>query len=76
MRDTFLVAHNLPRLDALVVNKETGEVGDSFYAGGRKGLTDEQVHELLEHERQKVYEFTRWDEIVQNLRRHYGIKTP
>ncbi len=72
MRDQILAPHRLPRIDALVVNKETGEANDTFFAAGREGASDEDYAALLNAEREKVYAYERWDEVLGNLQRHYG----
>lgn len=72
LRDQILPKHNLPRLDALVVNKETREAGDSFYEGGREGISKEDYHDLLESERQRVFDRDDWDALVRRLQLHYG----
>lgn len=72
LRDQILPNHKLPRLDALVVNKESKEAGESFYAGGAEGIDKSDFHDLLEWERQKVYEYERWAEVIPRLRVHYG----
>jgi len=71
LRDQILIKHGLPRLDALVVNQETHEVGSEFYAGGREGINDTDYRQMLNEERKRVYDYERWDEVVTNLRRHY-----
>ena len=40
LRDQILLRHDLPRLDALVVNAETKEAGASFYADGREQISE------------------------------------
>lgn len=72
LRDEVFLRHNLPRLDALVVNQDSGEAGESFYQGGRESLDDEAYHELLEEERGRVFAFQRWDDVVANIIKHYG----
>lgn len=72
LRDEILRRHDLPRLDALVVNQETMQVGEMFYEGGRDNIDDELFDDLLAGEREKVYAYDRWDEIVTNLHNMYG----
>lgn len=72
LRDEILLRHNLPRIDALVVNQDTHEVGEKFYADGRGDLDEETFRQLLDDERERVYRFDRWDEVIQRLREHYG----
>lgn len=72
LRDEILLRHNLPRIDALVVNQNTHEVGDKFYADGRGELDAATFGQLLEDERERVYVFERWDQVIQRLREHYG----
>jgi hypothetical protein len=72
LRDRILLEHHLPRIDALVVNQETGEVGEHFYAEGFGSMSAEERTSLLDYERQKVFDYPRWDEIIGNLQRHYG----
>lgn len=72
LRDRILLEHKLPRIDALVVNQETGEVGESFYADGFQGMSMEDRRSLLDHERELVYAYPRWSEIIERLRCHYG----
>lgn len=72
LRDNLLPKHNLPRLDALVVNKNTKEAGEQFYEDGRGKMSDEDFKALLEVEREAVYAYPNWDKVVANLRSHYG----
>lgn len=72
LRDRIFAEHHLPRLDALVVNKESREAGSSFYAGGRDNLSDEQYRDLLDYERKKVFDYAKWDEVVLKLQERYG----
>lgn len=53
LRDKILIPNNLPSLDALVVNQETGEVGHMFYEGGRIEMDDAAYRELLDDERSR-----------------------
>ena len=73
LRDEILVRHNLPRLDALVVNQDTAEVGEMFYKGGRGELDDETFGDLLSHERKRVFEFQNWDKVIANIISHYTV---
>ena len=72
LRDNLLPKHNLPRIDALVVNKETKEAGASFYAGGRDGISNADYRDQLAFERRKVYKYEKWDEVVARLHAVYG----
>jgi hypothetical protein len=72
LRDDILAKHQQPRLDALVVGKESGEAGNSFYAEGREALSDANDNELLNDGRQRVFAYGRWDEMVKRLQLHYG----
>lgn len=67
-----MAAHNLPRLDALVVAKDSGEAGHDFYDGGREGISDEDYHSMLEDERRRVYDFADWDATILRIQAHYG----
>lgn len=71
LRDDILERHNLPRLDALVVNQDAKEAGESFIKGGRQGLDDETYHALLEDHRQKAYDYPDWDGVTERLIKHY-----
>jgi hypothetical protein len=71
LRDEILERHRLPRLDALVVNQDAKEAGESFIKGGRHGLDDETYHDLLEDYRQKVFEYPNWEGVVERLVKHY-----
>jgi len=73
LRDRILIQHQQPRIDALVVNQETREVGDSFYAEGFGAMTIEDRRALLDFEREKVFTYENWEKVIQNLRRHYGV---
>lgn len=72
LRDHILPKHNLPRIDALVVNKESQEAGGNFYECGKGNLSEDEFHNLLDWERQKVFEYGRWDEIVPRIQALYG----
>lgn len=72
LRDRILIEHHLPRIDALAIDKETGEVGDNFLVDGREGISDKEFKKLIKAEREKVYAYERWDEIVSNLQMRYG----
>ncbi len=74
LRDRILIKHGLPRIDALVVNKETREVGDSFYPEGFGTLTLEDRRALLDSEREQVYNYENWEKVILNLKRHYGAE--
>lgn len=71
LRDQILLEHHLPRLDALVVNKDTREVGDNFFADGRGSISNADFKRLLDGEREKVFAYERWDEINLRLRAMY-----
>lgn len=76
LRDRILPQHRtLPRIDSLVVSKETGEAGDNYFEEGRDGLSDDDYHALLTEEREKVFVFKNWDRVVFNLQSMYGGET-
>jgi len=72
LRDQLLPRHNLPRIDALVVSKDSGEAGDSFFQGGRDALADEEYRSVMVDQREQVYAYPNWDTVVANLIAHYG----
>lgn len=72
LRDRILVEHRLPRIDALVVNQDTKEVGDSFYEGGFGNLSLDDRRSLLDAERAKVFQFPDWETVIERLRNYYG----
>lgn len=72
LRDELLPRHNLPRIDALVVNKESREAGDSFFEGGREGLADDTYRSVMDEQREAVYAYPNWDKVVANVIAHYS----
>lgn len=67
LRDEILERHHLPRIDALVVNAETLEVGDNFYKGGRGQMSDEDYRALLDDERVRVIAYGNWGAVIPRL---------
>jgi len=72
LKDKFLLAHRLPRLDALIIKNPTKGAVDRFLEPGAEPMSAEDYEKHVESLRQEVYAFTRWDEIVENLQSHYG----
>src|SRR2546423_15635946 len=52
LRDRILPAYNLPRIDVLVVNKETQHPGESFFEGGRGEMSDKDYDDITTHLRE------------------------
>lgn len=72
LKDKFLLAHRLPRLDALIIKNPTKGAADRFLDPGSDPMTAEEYEKHVESLRQEVYAYDRWDEIVEKLQAHYG----
>lgn len=72
LKDKLLLAHRLPRLDALIIKNPTKGAADRFLEPGSDAMSAEDYEKHVESLREEVYAYDRWDEIVEKLQAHYG----
>lgn len=64
IRDEICAPRKLPLLNCLIVNGQSGIPGDSYLLGGTKAKTKEEKRREFEKFRDKVFEFSGWDDLL------------
>lgn len=67
IRDEICLPRNLPRINSIVVNKDTHEPGESFLEMGTNDLSREEYSRRFREERDKAILFTGWDDLLKEL---------
>lgn len=67
IRDEICLPRNLPRINSIVVNKDTHEPGESFLETGTDNLSPEEYSRRFREERDKAILFNGWDELLKEL---------
>lgn len=72
LKDRFLLAHRLPRLDSLIVKNPTKGAADRFLDPGSEPMSAEDYEKHVKALQEEVFSYAKWDEIVEKLQAHYG----
>jgi hypothetical protein len=64
IRDEICRPRKLPLLNCLIVNGQSGMPGESWLPGGSKAKTKEGRRREFEEFRDRVFEYSRWDELL------------
>jgi hypothetical protein len=67
IRDEICLPRNLPRINSIVVNKDTHEPGESFLETGTDDLSREEYSRRFREERDRAILFNGWDELLNEL---------
>jgi len=67
IRDEICLPRELPRINSIVVNKDTHEPGESFLETGTDDLTREEYSRRFREERDRAILFTGWDNLLKEL---------
>lgn len=68
IRDDICIKKGHPMITVIVVQVDTGLPGDDFLPNGlARFLTKEKYRKKFEENRDKVYKFDKWDELLDEL---------
>lgn len=64
IRDEICLKHDLPMLNAIVINNKTKLPGESFISGGTKHLSKKEYRERYEEIKDDVFAYDKWDDLI------------